>query len=235
MRTLLKSYFTILLLVMSLGLLSASTYTLELNHIANQLVVNEYLDNSKISVSATQDGLNKLGNEYYFVKEIVFPKDFSSAEIILKLDLGVMIKDEQIYPKNYELETDGSRIIVRWKFNNVKAGDSVALFVIMQDNGFYLSPLEIISLIAIIILICILLFYSIKRRRNSGFDSHLMESEKKVIEELKKANKNELWQKQLQIKTGFSKAKLSRVIRDLESRDLITKVPLGNTNKIILK
>jgi len=43
-----------------------------------------------------------------------------------------------------------------------------------------------------------------------------------------------MWQKQLQLKTGFSKAKLSRVIRNLESRSLVKKIPFGNANKIRL-
>jgi len=66
------------------------------------------------------------------------------------------------------------------------------------------------------------------------FEKHLIESEKKVIEELKKADRNEMWQKQIQTSTGFSKAKLSRVIRNLEARKLVRKIPMGNTNKISL-
>jgi len=64
---------------------------------------------------------------------------------------------------------------------------------------------------------------------------YLLDTEKKIIEELKKADRNELWQKQIQNSTGFSKAKLSRLIRNLESRNLIVKIPFGNTNKIKLK
>ena len=66
-------------------------------------------------------------------------------------------------------------------------------------------------------------------------EEHLIESEKAVIAELKNADKKELWQKQLQLKTEFSKAKLSRVIRNLEARNIIQKTPYGNTNKIKLK
>jgi uncharacterized membrane protein len=63
----------------------------------------------------------------------------------------------------------------------------------------------------------------------------LLDTEKKVIEELKKADRNELWQKQIQNLTGFSKAKVSRLIRDLETRGLVKKIIFGNTNKIRLK
>ena len=65
--------------------------------------------------------------------------------------------------------------------------------------------------------------------------NYLLDTEKNIIEELKKADRNELWQRQIQSSTGFSKAKVSRLIRKLESRGLITKIPFGNTNKIRLK
>jgi uncharacterized membrane protein len=44
-----------------------------------------------------------------------------------------------------------------------------------------------------------------------------------------------LWQKQIQNSTGFSKAKVSRLVRNLESRGLVKKIPFGNTNKIRLR
>ena len=73
-----------------------------------------------------------------------------------------------------------------------------------------------------------------EKEKTSEKYGYLLDTEKKVIEELKKADKNELWQKQIQIATGFSKAKLSRLIRNIEARGLIKKIPMGNTNKIKL-
>lgn len=64
---------------------------------------------------------------------------------------------------------------------------------------------------------------------------YLLETEKKVIDALKQAERNELWQKQIQNLTGFSKAKVSRLINNLEQRNLVRKINFGNTNKIRLK
>ena len=66
-------------------------------------------------------------------------------------------------------------------------------------------------------------------------EKHLLDEERKMLEELRKADRNEMWQKQLQTNLNLSKAKTSRLIRNLETRQLITKIPFGNTNKIILK
>ncbi len=64
---------------------------------------------------------------------------------------------------------------------------------------------------------------------------YLLDTEKKVIDALKQAERNELWQKQIQNLTGFSKAKVSRLINNLEQRNLVRKINFGNTNKIRLK
>jgi uncharacterized membrane protein len=74
----------------------------------------------------------------------------------------------------------------------------------------------------------------IKEKESNDYN-YLLDTEKKIIDELKKANRNELWQKQIQSSTEFSKAKVSRLIRNLEARGLIIKIPFGNTNKIRLK
>lgn len=62
-----------------------------------------------------------------------------------------------------------------------------------------------------------------------------IENEQKVVDLLKSAPENFLWQKQILQETGFSKAKLSRVIRNLEQRNVVVKEIFGNTNKIALK
>lgn len=66
-------------------------------------------------------------------------------------------------------------------------------------------------------------------------ERHLLDEERKILEELRKADRHEMWQKQLQLNLNLSKAKASRLIRNLEARNLITKIPFGNTNKIVLK
>ncbi|MCK5289921.1 MAG: hypothetical protein KAJ56_03165 [Candidatus Aenigmarchaeota archaeon] len=63
--------------------------------------------------------------------------------------------------------------------------------------------------------------------------SHLLESEAAVVDALE-ANMGVLKQKELLDITSFSKAKLSRVISNLESRAIVEKKQWGNSNKISL-
>ncbi len=177
---------------------------------------------------------------------------------ILKLPLGYIIPEEPgrdksffISPKADSLYSDGQRIILRWEEKPLD--EKFDISVISEQLIEPLKVLEIILVLILIIIFLFLFFYfkkkikykkeKITKRKSAAkkksktevLEEHLMESEKKVIDELKNADKRELWQKQLQLKTEFSKAKLSRTIRNLESRNIIQKIPYGNTNKIRLK
>jgi uncharacterized membrane protein len=134
----------------------------------------------------------------------------------------------------------------------VKKGGIFSVFVVLEDtkkdNTFYFFLIGIFFLLSFLVFLFFKLndaknkrksYPSIKPKIKEKFSSikynYLLDTEKKIIEELKKADRNELWQKQLQSFTGFSKAKISRLIRNLESRGLVSRIPFGNTNKIRLK
>lgn len=179
---------------------------------------------------------------------------------ILKLPLGYIIPEEPgkdklffISPSPKIIYSDGQRIILRWEEKLLDEKFDVS--VISEELTEPINVLTIILAFILVIVILFLFFYFKKKfgkekqfpkRRKAArklkkdlreeiLEEHLMESEKKIMGELKNADKKELWQKQLQLKTEFSKAKLSRVIRNLESRNLIQKIPFGKTNKIKLK
>lgn len=59
--------------------------------------------------------------------------------------------------------------------------------------------------------------------------------EEKLIVELLEKNQGEATQKELTLNSNFNKLKVSRVIKRLESLNLIEKFPYGMTNKIKLK
>lgn len=177
----------------------------------------------------------------------------------LKLPLGYIIPEEPgkdkgffISPEADNLYSDGQRIILRWQEKSLSKRFDVSVISEPLKPKFKFQFAVLILILAIILF----LWFSFKKKifkekivkklkkknlkkkeksKSEIIEGHLIESEKAVIDELKNADKNELWQKQIQLKTGFSKAKLSRVIRNLESRNLIKKTPFGNTNIIKLK
>ena len=199
-------------------------------------------DNLSISY-ITQSMIDKSENQYFFVARNYLDKP-QNVKLVLP-ESAVLLEEGIVSPEPDEISSDGRSIILKWENYNEK--QIVVDYEFLKNRNFiyYL----IFGFLILIFLACILFErkkhkeklkkVKIKNKKTKPkseiIEEHLMESEKAIINELKKAEKTQLWQKQLQTNTGFSKAKLSRVIRNLEIRNLIQKIPLGNTNKIKLK
>ena len=227
----------------------AEVYTLEFNQIGGKVIVKETLPSNQIDFYLAPEVIEVSGKNLYFLKKVSFEEDYSEALIRINLEERITVNKERIFPEGYYFEKEGQRLSINWKLNNVKEGDVFSIFVELKETNTNL----LYALIGVIIFFSLemIILYLIRKKfhkkrspkvkaekipqKNEEKYDHLLETEKKVIEELKKAERNEMWQKQIQNATGFSKAKVSRLIRDLDSRGLISKISFGNTNKIRLK
>ena len=133
------------------------------------------------------------------------------------------------YPDS--VQTDGRQIVINWSKNNTK--DSFSMFVAYERKEFSFKFFIFASLFVLII-VASLFFIGFLKHKSSQVYSHLLEQEQTIIETLTKAKDKIMWQKELQIKVGFTKSKLSRTIKNLEKRGLVKKIPYGATNKIEL-
>ena len=194
----------------------------------------------------TKSMIDKSGENFYFISRN-YLNEFQNVRLVLP-EFAVLSEKGIVFPEPNLISSDGRSIILEWSNYNEKQIIVDYEFVKKKNFIFY-----ILILIIVLAFVSYLIFQrkifkkkiekikdKAKKNKKSNLKSeiieeHLVESEKRIINELKKAEKNQLWQKQLQTQTGFSKAKLSRTIRNLESRNLIQKIPMGNTNKIKLK
>lgn len=200
----------------------------------------------------TSSNIEQSDKGYFFVETIKFNFPVDEALIKLVLQEGNYLEEGKIFPQPTSIETDGQQIAVFWALKDVKADSDIPIFAAIETPASYSKILFWILIILALAVMAYLIYISkakrikspIKRRKikskeksqekAENYEKYLLESEKAVIQALKEEG-GELWQKQIQLKTNFSKAKLSRVIRNLESRSLIEKIPLGNTNKVRLK
>jgi len=176
--------------------------------------------------------------------------------ITLKLPVGTIIprevgKDESFYisPDTAEIYSDGERIILIWEEDK----QEVYISVIMRDATP--APVAWIALAGLSTIIAAgsiayTLFYrkpkekpikkTIKKIKEGKTQvkellPQFIEDERKVVELLQNSPNHEAWQKTILQETKFSKAKVSRIIRNLEERGVVSKTIYGNTNKITLK
>ncbi|MBI2583955.1 MAG: winged helix-turn-helix transcriptional regulator [Candidatus Aenigmarchaeota archaeon] len=170
-----------------------------------------------------------------------FAEKFS---LVIKLPLGAVLADKaklsgtnlRPFEPSFGREgSDGRLIFVTWELVNPKLGEAVSARIIYEplvgviDSS--LSEIALIGLIAIAILMVFGIFWRL-RLRTENILPILNAAERAVVEILMK-NKT-IDQRDIVRATDFSKAKVSRVLKELESRGIVEVTPKGRTKKIKL-
>jgi uncharacterized membrane protein len=142
-----------------------------------------------------------------------------------------------IYPNPSKLESNGKNIIITWEKEGL-AYEIFSLFFVYNKSSFNFYILIILFFILIILYSS---YYLIKKRKSkrkkvktNSLDKHLKEDEKLIINILRK-KKGKCTQATLLTLSNMSKASLSRLLMELEQRNIIKKEQKGNKNLIILK
>jgi uncharacterized membrane protein len=151
-----------------------------------------------------------------------------------------------VYPTPKRLETDGQVITVVWEFSDVKQGDEVALYAKYKKPFRYSLPLILIMLgVAIIVFSAAYLAHRSRVNKalnarpakdapSSGIEQHLKEDEEQIIN-LLKMKEGSCEQGTLLVATNFSKAMLSAIPKELETRKIVRKEKRGKKNLVFLK
>ncbi|MEM7816680.1 MAG: MarR family transcriptional regulator [Candidatus Aenigmatarchaeota archaeon] len=167
-------------------------------------------------------------------------------DILVKIPLGAVIADEAsleytglkpFYPENGVKGSDGRRIFIEWNFENPKLGEAIRVSAIYEKILKEEDNTSIIYLITIIIATFsfAIIFLIIKRRGKeiSKVLPILNDAERAIMEVILKSPEI-LDQRKIVRATGFSKAKVSRVLKDLEERGLIKREKVGRATKVKL-
>ena len=185
----------------------------------------------------------ELQDKLMYNSEYIPSYNTSKFNYILKLPVGYVIPDEKevsffIHPEPKSIYSDGQRIILLWEQRNVDNAFEISVMMEPTFASKSTVPLLIGLLVFIVLLGAGYLYYTKRsgRRNTAATVSYpaLVEHEKVVVDLLEKAEGNVMWQKQIQVESGFSKVKVSRLLQSLEKRGVIRKEAWGNTNKIHL-
>lgn len=169
----------------------------------------------------------------YGVKD---PTDNIKLEVTLPEGTGLVETTDKFKPYFPEDASVGSkfgrRVVLTWENLNPELGKTYTFTVTFEAlMGFNYNYLYI--LIAVVIGLIIYFWWSRRTTKIETILSVLKEDEKKVLEIILEKGE-ECKQRDIVRGTTFSKAKVSRIIADLEDRRLIRKKPVGRVNKIVL-
>ena len=209
----------------------AQVYELEFQQVYDKVVVKEKIGENNYNYIEVLN-LDESDGRYFFIYKYNFPVNYSDARVVFLVDSSFAVNE--IFPQGYSLNNEE----IRW---SVSAEESFAIFLNLEKktNYYWIWFLLLIVVLGVV-------YFKVKRKKivkkkpevskKEKIDyTYLLDEEKKIIEMLKKSKRNEMWQNNMMREGSFSKAKTSRLIRNLESRGLVKKIPFGNTNKIVLK
>ncbi len=207
-------------------------------NIAETVNYTVYLDFNMIGLQSVS------GDEFFFSYDygLRIPTDRFSISFVLPTGTAIVKKDSGIapyFPEDAVIGStdDGRHITVTWVVDEPELGsdNSYKVFyervVAIYANDWFYPVVAFLSFLLVVL--SFMLFRFKKARKIKTVLSVLHESERRVIEILM-ANDGKCDQRQLVKETGFSKAKMSRMMLDLEERGLITKTRRGRTNIIEL-
>ncbi|HLG24451.1 MAG TPA: MarR family transcriptional regulator [Candidatus Nanoarchaeia archaeon] len=159
-----------------------------------------------------------------------YPSSKSDMEVKLNIPLHFALseKEPSAIPKPASVSTDGQRITLEWKFENSDYAD-ISVFYKGEEE---FSLIAIFSFLAAIVVIAFVFFSFYKRKARKEIGEMLSSDELKIIEEIRAGNKK---QKEIAAKLGFSKSKMSKIVRRLEEKCLLERKPHFKTNLLYLK
>lgn len=180
-----------------------------------------------------------------FIADLNFPDDVKKARISVALpDYAVLTKpidkstlaSNAVFPKPTKIESDGQRIMITWELENLKKNDSLALLVMYQTKKNY-YPYLIVPLVIIIAALALYIIFKKPKKiveKERIIEKHLKEDEEQVVNILKQ-REGKIEQGTLRVITGFSKAKLSALLKEMEERNIVYKEKIGKKNLVFLK
>ncbi|MEA3229791.1 MAG: hypothetical protein U9P44_02650 [archaeon] len=132
---------------------------------------------------------------------------------------------------------DGRHITVTWTEENPSLGSDHSYRVFYEKvTQIHYEGITYPVILLLLVLVLVMSFLSLKYMKTRKVNTVLsvLHKGERMVVELLIGNDNRCDQRVLVKETGFSKAKLSRILLDLEDRGLITKTRRGRTNIVKL-
>ncbi len=185
------------------------------------------------------DLIKKSGNLYYYQDKFVITEitDFFSLKTylpegyVLATNLS-LINQVPFSPSWGKSGSDGRHIFVEWT-KKPNLGDTyyVEVYFEKAENTLIYRYYSLLAVIGIFALLAFFFFYY---RSSNKVIGYLNENERKVVDVIRKYG-GKVSQKKICIETDFSKAQVSRILKDMEERGLIRRIKKGRSCDVILK
>jgi len=210
--------------------------TLEANILCNLKASNRTV--VVISYSSYQK-ISKKDNYFLFQDSFKINSDSDTASFLIKLPEGTGLKEpieNSSSPSGALIGSDGRRTIINWIENDLKKGGTFDVSIAYEKIGEVVVseiPFQIIVVIALLIVVGFALFYQFYwRNRNVNLIIPILKKDEKKIFDIIMKNGSGVNQKIIVNDSGYSKAKVSKVLKSLEERGILRLERIGRKNKV---
>ena len=200
-------------------------------------------EKTEIKVTYISDENVKNRDDYFlYTDSFKLNDDIKTLSVIVKLPeaTGLSQPIENSYsPSDALIGSDGRRLLVNWIKSDIKEGDTFDVSIAFEKTGetsVSSFPLEYIVVIIIVSFSAFALFYQIYLR-DKGIKLILpvLKSDEKTIYNSIIKHGNGVNQKVIVKESGYSKAKVSKVLNSLKERGLIKLERIGRSNKVYIE
>jgi len=191
----------------------------------------------------SKTGIKIVDDRYQYSSEYDVSLPVKRIFISVKLPrngiLAEEVANESYFPSDGDIYTDGRNIIVYWERYDLNPGDSIqfsVLYTITLVGGvFYNMIITVMTLIVIVVMIGLAFYIRRSPKTVEAVKAVLSRDEKMMVDILNKY-KGKIGQKVIVRESDFSKAKVSRLVKNLQERGVIDIEPIsGRENRIMLK
>ncbi len=179
--------------------------------------------------------------QYSFEYDISLPVErlFVSIKLPRNGILAEEVANESYFPPDGEIFTDGRHIIVYWERQNLDEGDSAQfsiLYTIPLVGGMFYNIIITVMTLVVIVVMVGLAFYIRRAPKTIDAVKAVLNRDEKIIVDILNNYKGKMGQKVIVRESDFSKAKVSRLIKNMKERGIIDIEPVsGRENRIMLK
>lgn len=180
------------------------------------------------------DFIEKMNDEYLFTFSYSSETHFSDFKLKVILPENSVISEGQgalIISRPVKISTDGRKIFLEWS-QELNIDEDFTAFAQYETKDTRVDYM--IAVFIIIISAAFVIGYKSKTFKREKFIDKSVSADEKIILNILKKEK-EVMQEDIRKKTDWSKTKISKVIRNLEMKELIEKKPYRKTNKLKLK
>jgi uncharacterized membrane protein len=159
------------------------------------------------------------------------PERDTDLSVIVRLPEGAVLAaaTPAVSPKPDDITTDGRTLVLSWTRPDPASLDLIVLYEQQAQASSYVLAGAIVLLVLVVVAI-----FTFRRRRQTGkaaLAGTLSDDERRLIGLI---GKGVTLQKELIKETGFSKSKMSKVMRRLEEKGAVRKEPFNKTNRFEL-